>query len=189
MRQLPRGNAYTRVAHHKAHAFFLPGHGQSQPAPVGHGVQSIDAEVQQSLAHALGVHHSLRHAAGNPALYLNAALFRILPDKTHHMLHNTRDAACPGKHVTGARKPDKIHNDAVEPVHLIDHNIGRGTVFAAFGKALAEICGVALDGAEGIADLMRHPGSQIANSRQLFLAAHLALKTAHFHFGLALPLA
>ena len=36
---------------------------------------------------------------------------------------------------------------------------------------------------------MRHPGGEVAHSRELFLAPHFPFKAAYFHLGPALPLA
>ena len=66
-------------------------------------------------------------------------------EKAHHMLHNVRNIAGPWGHVARAGKADEIHDDAVEPVNLVNHNIGCGAVFAALRKALTEVGGIALD--------------------------------------------
>ena len=59
----------------------------------------------------------------------------------------------------------------------MDHNFG-GLVFVTFrGKPGLEQGCKPLDGTQGITDFMSHPCSQTADSRQLFLALDLFLKT------------
>ena len=68
-------------------------------------------------------------------------------DEARHVIHHKFEISRVRAHIAGARKPYKIHNYAIEPVNLVHHHIGGLAVFASFGKALAEVGGVALDGA------------------------------------------
>ena len=162
---------------------------QGQGAAVGHGVQGVEADVEQGLPQPVGVHTG-RGQGGRKAVHQpDAAFFGILGDEAQHMGHAVFQRGGHGAHVTGTREPDELADDAVEAFHLAHHDACGLAVFAAFGEAHAEIGGVALDGAERVADLVGHPGSQRAHGGQVLLAADLFFQTADLAFGPALAAA
>ena len=96
MRQLPGNNPHARIPHHKTYAFFMPRHGKGEPSALRHGVQRVEAKIQQGLPHTFRIDHSQRYARGHPAFHLNTAFFCILPDKAHNVFHHIGKTPGPG---------------------------------------------------------------------------------------------
>ena len=57
-----RGDTRARIPHHQADPPLALGDGQGHVPAIGHGVQRVEAEIEQGLTHAFRIHQHIGYA-------------------------------------------------------------------------------------------------------------------------------
>ena len=172
------GNTGAIVADRKAEV--PPVRRQTRPhmqvPALAHGLHGIEKEVEQSLGEAFNVDPYRRQIRGHVKgdLYVSGA--HIGFGQTQGPIDDFGQIGVRGVDGSGPGKFQQFGDDPVQPVHFVNHALG-GFLFTPAGQhALGDVEGHALDGAQGIAHLMRHTGGQMPKGRQAVVAPRVCLQ-------------
>src|SRR5512143_183398 len=126
----------------------------------GHRLEGVEREVQEDLLQLLGVGLHVRHPLGEVEVDLHVRRGEAL-EEPERLLEDVVHRGGRERGLERAGVVEELGDDAVQPVHLLDHDLDELAVLGGELRGI-EVLDRALDGGEGGADLVGEAGGHLA---------------------------